>query len=119
VFGAGRRPAALDELRDLKPGWDSYDAEPIRAEIVEQAKFCLHEVERFLGSEYAAPIIEPTADGGVALIWRKPGRGEVTAVFAPSAAKYVVIGDDRQFVGKGPIGDCGSFAREVLKRRLA
>jgi hypothetical protein len=108
---------SLEELRTLKAGWDSYDADPVSAEAIDHARYCLVVAEQFLGAGYN-PVVGPTPDGGVALIWRKPGRGEVNAIFSRAGNIYVVIDQDRRVARKGPLDDPHTFIRDVLKPRL-
>jgi hypothetical protein len=107
----------IRNLRNLEAGWDSYDAAPVSDEAMKLALHCVYEARSF-GLGYPEPIVGPTADGGVELIWQRPGREEeVHAIFSPSGARYIVIGSDRGVAVQGPI-DPPSFAREVLKPRL-
>jgi hypothetical protein len=107
--------AELDRLLTLEPGWDSYDGDPVSPEAVERARQCLHEMVRYLGREYE-PVIGPTPSGGVTLSWRRPGRGELAAIFSTSGGTYVMIGPNRQVIQKGPITTYSTFVLEILKR---
>jgi hypothetical protein len=107
----------LDRLLLLEPGWDSYAADPVSHESVAQARQCLYETWRYLGRD-SEPVIGPTPSGGVVLSWRRPGRGELDALFAASGGTYVIIGPDGQVTQKGTITNCSIFVVEVLKRWL-
>ncbi len=105
--------AAIDRLKTLQMGWDSYDADPPDPFALKYAKEFLIEIRQALGPNFANPIVGPTAESGVALVWRKKGQGEVDAFFSPAGGRYVVIGSDRNLVGQ--ITNYRSFALEVLK----
>jgi len=111
---AVRTEHAIDKLKGLQqPGWDSHDADPIQVAALEQAKGFIRLVERKVGPEYASPVVGPTADGGVALIWRKPGHTKVEAFFSPEGSRYVVI-RDRKLIARGPVKD-SDFVRQFVK----
>ena len=110
---AGKAFAAIDRLKTLQTGWDSYDADPPDPFALTYAKEFLTEIMQALGSSFANPIVGPTAESGVALVWRKKGQGEVDAFFSPAGGRYVVIGSDRKLAGQ--IKDYRSFAVEILK----
>ena len=111
--------AALDSLKALQTGWDSYEAAPPDPFALKYARDCLLNVAQALGPSYANPGVGPTADAGVALVWRKKGQGAVDALFTSAGGRYVVTGSDRGFITKGVIRDPVFFAREVLKQYLA
>ena len=52
----------LNALKDLGKGWDSYGADPISHEAIERA-------HKLLEAMTAAPLIFPTVDGGIELMW--------------------------------------------------
>jgi hypothetical protein len=118
MFGQNDAAEQIKNLGRLEAGWDSYEAAPISDAAMRSALHCLHEARGFFGGGYAEPIVGPTPDGGVALIWRKPGREEVNAIFSTQGAKYIIIGIDRRVTAQGPISDPGAFSRDVLKPRL-
>ncbi len=108
---------AIDQLADLPEGWDSYGAPKVAQASREIAKHCMREIERLLGSHYAKPIVGPTPEGGVALIWRKERGSEIDVLCTPLGARYVLLSPHRQVVGEDhPIADFGYFAMQVLKR---
>ena len=110
--------AAIDRLADLPEGWDSYEAPRISEQSRESAKGCLNQVQRLLGSKYANPVVGPTADGGVALSWRKERGPEVDLICSAIGARYVVLSPDGQVVGQSELHftECSHFAFQVLKR---
>ena len=110
---------AIDRLGTLRDGWDSYGAAPIEQASREQAKRCLSEVQRLLGVTYARPVVGPTPEAGVALVWRSSRGGELDALFSSRGARFVVLGPKRLVVHQGPITDYQEFAREVVKRFVA
>jgi hypothetical protein len=106
----------IRNLRRLEAGWDSYEAAPVSGEAMEWAVSCVYQAHAS-GLLFPEPIVGPTADGGVELVWHKPGReDEVHAIFSPSGGRYVVIGPDRRVAAQGPIDHF--FVRQVLKPRL-
>lgn len=107
---------ALDSLKTLQIGWDSYEAPPPDGFALKYARECLLNVAQALGPRYANPVVGPTAEAGVALVWRTKGQGSVDVLFTSSGGRYVITGSDRGFVAKGIIRDPVSFVREVLKQ---
>ncbi len=108
--------SAIDRLADLAEGWDSYEAPRIAEVSRELAKDCLSRVRRLLSGQYWNPVVGPTPEAGVALIWRKPTGSEVTVLFSPAGARYVVLSPTHQVVQHGRVDDYDHFALEVLKR---
>ena len=99
--------AARDRLADLPAGWDSYETPRIHEASRKVAKDCLHQIRRLLGAHYAKPVVGPTRDGGVALIWRKAQGSEIDLPCSPSGARYLALAPNRQVVGQsGPFMDC-------------
>ena len=107
---------AIDQLADLPEGWDSYEAPRIAEVSRELAKDCLTRVQRLLSQHYWNPMVGPTPEAGVALIWRKVTGAEVNVLFSPAGARYIVLSPTHQVVQRGPVDDCERFALEVLKR---
>jgi hypothetical protein len=108
--------AAIDQLAELRTGWDSYDAEPPSPQAQSRAKRCVEQALHTLGWAYRNPIVGATPSG-VELIWR--GReAEIHALFDAEHDRYVVIGPNRMVLERGSIRDYGFFARNVLKGRL-
>ena len=67
--------------------------------------------------ELENPVVGPTPDGGVALIWRKDQGSEIDLLCSPSGARYLALAPNRQVVGhSGPFLDCSDVALQVLKR---
>jgi hypothetical protein len=103
---------AIDKLKELRPDWDSYGAGEIMLSAREQAKRFIEHVERTLGAQFADPIVGPTADGGVVLIWRhKPGLPKVEAFFSPVGDQRYVVLRERTVLAQGPIKD-SEFIRQ-------
>jgi hypothetical protein len=108
---------AIDQLAELPEGWDSYGAPKIAETPRRMAKDCLNQVQRILGAHYANPLVGPTPEGGVYLVWRKERGSEIDVLCSPAGvAQYVVLAPHRQVVGGGPLYDVGYFALQVLKR---
>ena len=104
---------AIDKLKELEPDWDSYGAGAIALSAREQAKRFITLVEHTLGAAYAKPLVGPTAEGGVALIWRQEtGQPKVEAFFSPEGNRYVVIHRGK-IVDQGPIKD-PEFVRQYV-----
>jgi hypothetical protein len=106
---------AIDRLRELRAGWDSYAADRPGALALKHARDCLSSVSQALGSAYVNPAVDPIPDPGVALVWRKKGHGEVDALFSASTSRYVVIDSKREIVTKGELKNYETFALQVLK----
>lgn len=107
---------AIDRLADLPEGWDSYEAPRIVPEARELAKRCVRQVEQSLGSHYANPLVGPTPEGGVALIWRKERGSEVDVLCSLTGARYLWLNPHRQVFGpEQPISNFDYFAKQVLK----
>ena len=62
----------ISGLACLKPGWDSYGADPIAPESIAAALKLLNEAER---RQLPSPWVCPTPDGGVQLEWWVGSRG--------------------------------------------
>lgn len=60
--------ARLESFRSLRPGWDSYDAEPPTETAIDNARHILRVIWT---SETAPPLrqISPSVEGGVALVF--------------------------------------------------
>lgn len=110
--------AAIDRLADLPEDWDSYEAPKISEVSRELAKSCLNQIQRLLGSKYANPVVGPTPDGGVVLIWRKEQGSEVELLCSAIGARYILLSPNRQVVGQSErhFTDCSPFAFQILKR---
>jgi hypothetical protein len=76
---------ALEELADLKPGWDSYGALPVEADIVDRGRRLLALIKEVGLPE---PHMIPTPDGGVSIGWYGKG-DELTIDIAPGAPARV------------------------------
>jgi hypothetical protein len=108
--------AAIDRFAELPEGWDSYDAPRIADVCRELARQCVSHVQRLLGPPYANPLVGPTAEAGVVLMWRKERGSEIDVLCSPSGARYLVLNPHRQVVLSDAITDFGHFALQVLKR---
>lgn len=107
--------ASIDALQKLEAGWDSYDADTITASARDQAKQLLRNVASVCGRQFAGPIVSPTPEGGVALIWRDKGRPKVEVFCSSSAARYAVF-EKGELIEQGPVATPASFALNVIKR---
>jgi hypothetical protein len=108
--------AAIDRLAELAEGWDSYEAPRIAEVSREFARQCVNQVQRLLGPSYANPLVGPTPEAGVALVWRKDRGSEIDVLCSPSGVRYLVLSPHRQVVRSEGITDFGHFALQVLKR---
>lgn len=106
---------ATDRLKDLPEGWDSYEAPRIADAARDRAKACLSAVREHLSPSYWNPLVGPTPEAGVALIWRKTNGPEVDVLCSPTGARYVLLSRNL-VVQRGEVGDFELFATEVLKR---
>jgi hypothetical protein len=84
---------AIDRLGSLTEDWDSYEAPAISPAAREWAKVCLTQIQRHLGPSYGNPLVGPTPEAVVALIWRAKGQ-EVDVPCSPPKARYVVLTDN-------------------------
>jgi hypothetical protein len=110
---AAEAVTAIDKLKDLQPSWDSYGASAPDLHAREQAKSFVYVVAEKLGPEYAHPRVGPMADGGVALIWRKPGHPKVEVFFAHDGPRFAVM-YERKLLAKGPL-----TSPTIIKQYLA
>jgi hypothetical protein len=98
-----RVEAAINHLKEVQPDWNSYEAERVELTSREHAKTFVAKAAHELGPAFWSPKVGATADGGVALIWRKPGlptKAEV--LFSPSGDRFIVF-QRRHVLAKGPI----------------
>lgn len=105
----------IEQLKDLEPDWDSYGAPPIAKESLEMATGYLRAVARALGDSYAHPIVGPTPQAGVALMWRARS-GEVDLLCSPAGAQYVWLSPDHKVLRTEALTDPAHFAYQVLKQ---
>jgi hypothetical protein len=110
---------AIDELDALPADWDSYGAPRVEKAPRLQAKWALSEILRAVGDHYARPIVGPTAEAGVALIWRG-NHQEVDVLFAPTGgARFVVLSPQHRVERQGHITNFSEFATQILKKFVA
>ena|SRR5437660_1147917 len=107
---------AINRLESLKKGWDSYGAPPIEKASRELAKQWLNEFQAILGSTYVEPLVDPTPEAGVALVWRKKWGEELDVLISPQGARYLRLTPDQQVQSSDKITEPKAFAREILKR---
>ena len=60
----------LFALRNLRAGWDSYGAQPIRQEIIERTAQWIPSI---LQASTPEPAVVPQAEGGLQLEWHRKG----------------------------------------------
>jgi hypothetical protein len=70
-----------------------------------------------LGTNYARPIVSPTAEGGVLLMWRDRGQPKVEAFISSSAARYLVL-EKTDLIESAAINSYALFASNILRRYL-
>jgi hypothetical protein len=112
--GVSETSTAIDKLKDLPPDWDSYGGGEIMVAAREHAKRFVEDVVHSLGAQFAHPMVGPTVDGGVVLIWRqKAGLPKAEAFFSPvGVGRYVVL-VGRTVLEQGPIKDAGFLKRHI------
>lgn len=110
--------AAIDDLKELSSGWDSYEADPVALAARESAKRFLRRIAEILGAEYANPVVGPTPEGGVALLWRRPGAPKIEVSFSPTGSIRYVVPHHGKLLERGPVVDPDSIVTSVLKRYL-
>lgn len=94
----------IDQLKELKPGWDSYDADTIELAARQRAQAYVVLVEQDLGPRFVPPTVGATTDGGVTLIWRRPtGRLKLEAFFSPAGEDRYIVIHDRKLMGTGAL----------------
>ncbi|MGI8857570.1 MAG: hypothetical protein ACR2JW_17690 [Thermomicrobiales bacterium] len=96
----------LDEFATLPPGWDTYDAQPIAARALDEARRLLAAVGRRLNGRamIARPFfVAPLPYGGVQIEWRR-AENEIEVEIAPDGRfGYLSTtgeGENRVFVEK-------------------
>ncbi len=95
--------AAIDRLKELPSGWDTYDGAAIDLTAREHAKSFVYDAAKVMGAAFWNPKVGPTADGGVALLWKKPGvPTKAEALFSSRGDRFVVF-QSRKILEKGPI----------------
>lgn len=105
---------AIAELKSLPADWDSHGAEPIDHSAVGDAMSFLYAVQRLMGAAYEEPIVGPTPDHGVGLVWPNRRLGEVEVRFSPRGNRYVVV-QNGKLVERGPIsGDFKLFIQQYI-----
>jgi len=94
---------AIDHLKEFQPGWDSYEGDRVDLTAREHAKAFVAHAANVLGPAFWTPKVGPTPDGGVALIWRKPGLAiKAEALFSPVGDHFIVY-QRRKVLAKGAI----------------
>ena len=98
VEGAGNEPAWIEptvlrlaELLGLPEGWDSYRAKAIQGRVVSAA---LHLLESAALPYIPAPIVVPTADGGIQFEWHDLGL-DIELEVHPAEAPQLFFRDRR------------------------
>jgi hypothetical protein len=109
---------AIDSFKLLTQNWDSCGSEIPPAEVRAQAKTFLFVIERVLGVMYANPIVSPTPESGVALLWREPGQPKLQVNFSSAGTRYLVYAG-REILDRGVVASYDVFAREILKRYIS
>ena len=90
-MGDPRLDDAIERLADLPAGWDSYGAPPIERAVLDRAKTCLAEIRWRLAPWYVEPTVGPDVDGGVELIWKRPGSAIHVLVGTGDRFKVLVL----------------------------
>jgi len=84
----------LDHFRELKPGWDSYGAQPIAPEAIDKAEALLRLVYAASDAGIEPPLIAPCADGGVQFEWQSPSGKELTLGIPPAGTPIDFLLED-------------------------
>ena len=99
ISGSGQEPAwarpafsKMQELVDLEPGWDGYDAVPIRAGSIMKAALVLVET---MTSDTNEPWIVPTVHGGIQMEWHK-SQVDLEIEIKPDETASVFFVNDRE-----------------------
>lgn len=80
----------VQELAAIDRGWDGHDAAPPRAEAVAEALAFLADIETFCRGLVPAPMVGPTPDGGVVLVWRRASSEAEILFSEPGMAEFAL-----------------------------
>lgn len=108
--------AAIDELANLKPGWDSYDAAPIEEAARGRAIAFITTLLTHLDCDVPAPTVGPSPDGGVVLRWLTSDFDIMVTFFAQGGEYSVVRRDSDELIDTGNIGRPESLVRDVISQ---
>lgn len=101
----------LLELLELPEGWNSYNAQPVELDVVQQAGYLLFDIVDPLAPR---PAIVPTARGGVQLEWH--GDADVEVEIHPNGSVGFLSGDAELDFGSWP--EAVPTIRKALRRVL-
>jgi len=73
------------EFLELPPGWNSYNAKPIRKENV---NFAVNLLGRLMGQDTPAPNVIPMVRGGVQLEWHTRGLNVEVSIYSPDDVRF-------------------------------
>ena len=110
----GIRSSKRERADPRRPPWQGRGARDLSSRPRVGQGLCLTQIQRHLGPSYGNPLVGPTPEAVVALIWRAKGQ-EVDVLCSPPKARYVVL-TDNLVTEQGEVDDFGIFALEVLKR---
>jgi hypothetical protein len=117
--GANETAAKIDELKELAPDWDSYGADAPRLSAREDAKRLVYDLARTLGRQFVPPVVGPTPDGGVVLIWRRAGRPKLEVFISPYEPPHYAVLQDRRLVDKGPLKEPAAILPILIRHYAA
>lgn len=75
------------ELLELPPGWNSYNARPIRKENV---NFAINLLGRTMRADTPVPSVVPMVRGGVQLEWHTGGINLEISIYSPNEGSFFV-----------------------------
>jgi len=105
---------SIDRLASVRSDWDSYGALPVAKSARTRAKRLAIALEELLGSRLPHPVVGPTVDGGIALVWRQARLPRVHISVSSRGMKYLVLRNDT-LVEQGKLSDVETFVRDVIK----
>lgn len=89
----------------MKVGWDSYGARALHPGVLEPFLMLMRERVTFMRS---APVVMPTAEGGLRLSW-EGAQGELDVDVHPEQPPTVLFETEMGTSWEGPLSECAYF----------
>ena len=120
-FGSGIE-TAIEELHGIadecmSPGWDGYDAEPVRQETIRQAEDFLYALP--LG--VAAPSVGVEPDGQITFEWYQSSRRVLSVSVSPEGDLHyaAILGYSRRYGTEPFFGDVPAEILKLVQRAIS